>query len=194
MPIEHLALSSDNPNRRTEQVTALQWTMAALVIVVGTLSLVQHSWIRQGLEVWVNIHLLFGLLLWGWVIARVHWGVKRSPRMLPKEAREFSRHLSRIVYLLLYLIIGVRQIIGLVNWLWHGGTFDFNLFDERFRNGPDRAVFNPKDDFQLFLAYGLSALVIARVLVYSLWLRSVERAGLLKGAAGANTTRESKSA
>ncbi len=182
MPIASTVPSLIHADGLRPQVTALQWTMAALVIAVGTLTLVQHSWIRQGLEVWINVHLLFGLLLWGLVVARAHWGVKRSPRMLPAEAREFSRHLSRIVYLLLYLIVGVRQIVGLVNWIWHGGVFDFNLFDERFRNGPDRTGFNLKDDFQLFLAYGLSALVIVRVLAYGVWLRSVERAALSKWA------------
>jgi cytochrome b561 len=178
MPIAYTVLSLNHTDGSRPQVTPLQWTIAGLVIAVGTLSQVQHSGLRQGLEVWINIHLLFGLLLWGLVIARFHWGLKHSPHMLPTEVREFSRHLSRVVYLLLYFIVGVSQVVGLVHWISNGGTFDFNLFDKRFRNGPDREEFNPKDDFQLFLAYGLSALVIARVLAYSLWLRSVERAPL----------------
>ena len=161
-------------NRERAQVTALQWTLAALVIVAGVLSLVQHSRIRQAVEVWVNIHALFGLLLSGLVIAVFHRRIKDSPRMLPTDARELSRHLSRVVYLLLYVVVGVRQFVGIVNCIWHGGTFDFNLFDERFRNGPDRAGFDPKDDFQVFLAYGLLTLVLARVLTFRIWLRSVE--------------------
>jgi hypothetical protein len=43
-----------------------------------------------------------------------------------------------------------------------------------FRNGPDRASWNPKDDFQLFLTTGLFVLIIVRVLAFRLWLRSVE--------------------
>jgi hypothetical protein len=69
----------------------------------------------------------------------------------------------------------VREIIGILNRVWHGGVGDFNLFDERFR-GPDHVGWNPKDDFQLFFAAGLFALIFVRALAYKLWLRSRERA------------------
>jgi len=114
--------------------------------------------------------------------------------MLPDDARELSRHLSRIVYVVLYLVIGLRLIVGLVNWTWQGGTFDFNLFDERFRDGPDREGFSPKDDFQMFLACGLAAIVILRVFAYTIWLRSVERAALPKVGRGGVISCESTSA
>jgi cytochrome b561 len=160
--------------RQRAQVTALQWTLAALVVVAGVLSLVQHSRIRQAVEVWVNIHALFGLLLSGLVIAVFLRRVKDSPRMLPTDAREFSRHLSRVVYLLLFVVVGVRQFVGIVNCVWHGDTFGFNLFDERCRNGPDRRGFDPNGDFLVFLTYGLLTLVLARVLAFRIWRRSVE--------------------
>jgi hypothetical protein len=57
---------------------------------------------------------------------------------------------------------------------------------------PDRAGWNPKDDFQLFLATGLSVLIIVRVFTFRLWLRSVERAALSKEATGINVNRASK--
>ena len=43
-----------------------------------------------------------------------------SPRMLPSDIRQSTRHLSCIVYLLLYPVIGVREIIGILNSLLHG--------------------------------------------------------------------------
>ncbi len=175
MPKESFGHSLDTAPHQGAQVTAVQWAVAALVIEVGVLGLVQHSWIRQALELWINIHALFGVLLWSLVIAVFHSRVKHAPNLLPIDARELSRHLSRVVYLLLYVVIGVRQIIGLVNCIWYGGTFDFNLLDERFRNGPYHNGFDPKNDFQAFLAYGLSALVLARVLAFRIWLHSVER-------------------
>jgi cytochrome b561 len=162
------------------QVTAVQWAMAALVVEVGVLGLVRHSWIRQALEVWINIHALFAVLLWSLVIAVFHSCVKHSPNVLPIDARELSRRLSRVVYLLLYVVIGVRQIIGIANCIWQGGTFDFNLFDDRLRSGAYHGGFDPKDDFHVFLAYGLSALVLARVLALQIWPRSVERAANLR--------------
>jgi cytochrome b561 len=154
--------------------------MALLVVAVGVLGLIDGSWPRRMLESWINIHVLFGLLLCGLVVARYQWRVKHSPGMLPTDVRELSRHLSRTVYLLLYVVIGFRLSIGIVNCIWHGGAVDFNLFDEHFRNGPDSKAFDPKDDFQLFLASGLFALAIIRVLAFRIWLRLSDHAATSK--------------
>ena len=80
--------------------------------------------------------------------------------------------------------MGLRQIIGILNSVWHGSAVDFNLFDDRFRNGPDYAGFNLKDDFQLFLVSGLITLAFVRVLAFRLWLRSAELAALSKNGTG----------
>jgi cytochrome b561 len=153
-------------------LTALYGCIALVAVVIGVLGLLGASGPRQMLESWVNIHALFGLMLCGLVLARCQWCVKRSPPTLPADIRQLSRHLSRIVYLLLYVVIGVREIMAIHNSTWHGGVVDFNLFDERFR-GPDYAGFNPKDDFQLFLASGFFTLIFLRVLAFTLWLRRV---------------------
>jgi len=160
---------------RQRMLTALYGCAALLVATIGVLGLLDGSWLRQMLESWINIHALFGSLLCGLVLVRYQWRVRHSPRMLPADIRELSRHLSRIVYLLLYVVVGARQSIGIINSIWHGNAVDFNLFDDRFRNGPDRAGWNPKDDFQLFLATGLFVLIVVRVLAFRLWLRAVER-------------------
>jgi cytochrome b561 len=157
---------------------------ALLVVVIGVQGLLDGSWLRQMLESWINIHALFGLLLCGFVLARCQWRLKHSPRMLPTGVHELSRHLSRIVYLLLYVVIGVRQSIGIVDSFWHRGAVDFNLFDEGLRSGTDGNAFDPIDDFHLFLVSGLCALVVVRVVVFRLWLRSVERTAVSKAATG----------
>jgi cytochrome b561 len=156
---------------REGMLAALYGCIAAIAVAIGVLGLLGAPRLRPMLESWINIHALFGLLLCGLVFARWRWCIAHSPRMPPADSRGLSRHLSRIVYLLLYLVIGAREIIGILNSLWHGGAVDFNLFDERFRNGPDYAGFNPKDDFQLFLASGLFALIFVRVLAFRLWSR-----------------------
>ena len=165
---------------RESMLAALYVCIALVAVAIGVLGLLANSWPRQMLESWINIHVLFGLLLCGLVFSRARWRVKHSPRMLPADIQELSRHLSRIVYLLLYVVIGVRQIISVLTSTWHGGTVDFNLFDEHLRNGPDSPTWNPKDDFQLFLGTGFSVLIIIRVVAFRLWLRSVERAALSK--------------
>jgi cytochrome b561 len=160
---------------RQRMLMALYGCAALLVATIGVLGLLDGSWLRQMLESWINIHALFGLLLCGLVLARYQWRVNHSPQLPQADIRELSRHLSRIVYLLLYVVVGVRQSIGIINSIWHGNAVDFNLFDDHFRTGPDRAGWNPKDDFQLFLATGLFVLIFVRVLAFRLWLRAVER-------------------
>jgi cytochrome b561 len=144
------------------------------------------------LEAWTNIHVLFGLLLCGLVLARCRWRAQRSPRVLTADIRELSRHLSRIVYLLLYVVLGAREVVGMLNSLWHGGPVDFSLFDPRFRQGPDYAAFDPGDDSQLFFASALFALLFVRVLAFALWLRSGKRTAVSKAPAGNNLGRASR--
>jgi hypothetical protein len=155
---------------------ALDVCLALLVVTAGAAGLVAHSWLRTFVESWIDIHCLFASLLCAWVILRYRSGVRWSPGMPPNDVRELFRRLSRSVYLVLYAVIAARQIILLASSIGHGGTISFSLFDERFGNGPDSKVFDPKDDFQVFLASGLVVLAILRVMAFRLWLRSTERA------------------
>jgi hypothetical protein len=161
---------------RARAVTAVHGAVAIFTVAAGVLGLIRGSRLRLGLESWIDVHVLFGLLLFGLLIARYQWKVQHAPPLLPDDIRELSRHLSRIAYLLLYLVVGLRQIAGIVTSLWQGGPVDFNLFDARFRSGPDYVGFNPKDDFQLFLACGLSALIFIRICVFRLGVGLADRA------------------
>jgi cytochrome b561 len=163
---------------RDEVLKTLYGCIAVAAVAIGVLGLLHGSWPTQVLDSRNYVHVLFALLLCGLVFARFRWHVKHSPPMLPADIHGLTRHLSRIVYLSLYAVIGVRETVGIVSSLWHGGSVDFNLFDPRFRNGPDYAGFNPRDDFQLFIASGLVALVFVRILTCRLWFRSDERATL----------------
>jgi len=147
---------------------------ALLVVGIGVLGLMHAAWPRQILETWINIHALFGLLLCCVVMARHRWCVAQSPGMLPEDTRELFRHLSRIVYLSLYAVLGVRFCIGIVDVMGHGGAIDFNLIDESLRR-LDRGHFNEADCRQ-FLASGVAVIVIIRVLAFRSWLRSREQA------------------
>jgi hypothetical protein len=148
---------------------------ALLVVVIGTLGLVAHSWPRQIVESWINIHLLFGLLLCGWIMIRFQRLLSQSPCMFPDDARGLSRQLSRLVYRVLYGVLGLKLGINIVSSLWHGGAVNLSLFDAGLRHGPDTPDFNLHDDFQLFLVSGLVPLVIVRVVAFRLWLRLIEK-------------------
>jgi len=164
---------------RERMLAAFYGCIALVAVMIGVLGLLRASWLRQSLESWINIHVLFGLLLCGLVFANYRWRVRHSPPMLRADIRELSRHLSRIVYLLLYVVIGVREIICLLNGPLDGGG-DFSLFDEHFRHGPGYEGLNLHDDFQLFFASGLFALIFVRVLAFRLWSRSVGRPAVSK--------------
>jgi cytochrome b561 len=157
--IVHAARSGPSLRRSRSQDTvlsALYGCAAMLVISVGVQGLVDNSWLRKLAESWINIHALFGILLGILVIARYEWIVRRSPPRLPSDIRELSRHLSRTVYLMLYLVIGISECLGTAN-LAQGGS--------------DTQAFDPRDDFQVFLASGLVALAIVRILAFIAWRR-----------------------
>ena len=138
--------------------------LATLALAAGVLGLMDAYWPRKLLESRINIHALYGLLLCGMVLARYQWCVKHSPLLLSTDSRELSRHLSRVVYLSLYLVIGVALSIHLVDSIWRGRAVDFNPFDERSRNGSDSKESGSKADFQQFFVAGLFALAFVRVL------------------------------
>ena len=101
---------------------------------------------------------LFALLLAGLLAARFRWWLRCSPPTSAADIRLFSRRLSRAVYLTLYLIIGAKQIVKIIGGL-------------SYESGPaqDPGMLNPTS--QVFLLYGLMALVLIRVLAYLTWRR-----------------------
>jgi hypothetical protein len=149
---------------------------ALLVVVIGTAGLIAHSWLRQMLETWIDIHVLFGVLLCGWIMIRCQRLVRRSPPMRAADVRGLSRELSRIVYCMLYGVLALKQSLSIGGALWHGGALDFNLLDESLRHGPDTQVFDIHDDFQMFLVSALVPFVIVRAVALKLWAR--DRSGV----------------
>ncbi len=143
-------------------VLAVYVCAAIMVAAVGVLGLERASWLRQLVETWINIHALFGLLLCGLVLARHQWIIRYSPR-LRDDIRALSRHLSRIVYLMLYLVLGASQSISLMNCIWHGGPLDLTLFDERLHSDGGTQVLDPHHDYHMILLSGGVALAMVRV-------------------------------
>jgi hypothetical protein len=109
--------------------------------------------------------LLFGALLCGWLTVRLRVRVKKSPCMQPADIHEMSRQLSRIAYLVLYAVIGIKLCISIVTAVWGGGH---SLLDAHFLKGPGGNLFDTKDDYQMCLAAGLIAMAFVRVMVLRL--------------------------
>ncbi len=138
-------MTAQTSSSRLTSTKTLFWSMAPLV-VLGVIGLTYDSWLKGVPVSWISVRTLFGLLLWGFVIARFYWRAKHSWPMPQDDIREFSRGLSRIVYLLLYLVVGIDQLLGIRQVIWHGGAFE------------------PAQGLQPYLVYGLVALIIIRVL------------------------------
>jgi hypothetical protein len=96
-----------------------------------------------------SFHALFGALLLIFVAAsfcRFCRQVRQTPRMPPADIHAFSRHLSRTVYLLLYVLMFLDLIIGILP------------------GSPRRVIYGQAVQFQSYLASGVLALVAIRAL------------------------------
>jgi hypothetical protein len=144
---------ADHACRQGPEGAAVLWSLASLVVLFGVLGLLDVSWPKRVLGSWVNLHAIFGLLLWIFVAARFHSGLKVATPMRPADIRSLSRELSRTVYLLLYAVIGIREIIGVVGWLWHSGTWA-------------SGEFAADAELQAVIAYGLIGLLLIRALAF----------------------------
>jgi cytochrome b561 len=137
--------ADDDRSPHLSSAAPLHAHFALLVLVVGLLGLIADAWTiplpHRG-----NLHVLFGALLWAYVVARFFGRLRRSPRMQPADIRVFSRHLSRLVYLLLYFLAFVNLAIGCL------------------RPAPHSTFLARAEDFQIYLLCGLGSLITIRVL------------------------------
>jgi cytochrome b561 len=157
---------------------ALHWSMAVLIVVVGTLGLLHDSWPRRSQAFWINLHALIGLTVWALLIVRLSWRL-RHPPPAPPEMGLLTRRLSYAVHLLLYLLVFVIPLVGIVTFIWHGRVFDFGLFRVDFGVCANRAIFHPTEDLHGYLAYTLFTLIGIHVLA-AFWHQFVRRDRLLQ--------------
>ena len=188
VPREYQTLSADGGLSahlldRTERygagAIAFHWIMVLLIVAVGVLGLLHDSWSKQTQAFWINIHALFGLLVWVLAMARFWWRARHPPPNLPPSVGEFSRRLSAGVHRLLYVLMFIIPIVGIVTFIWHGRAFNFGLFRLNIGIRPNRAIFHPTEDIHGYLAYALFALAGVHVMA-ALWHHFVRRDGVLK--------------
>jgi cytochrome b561 len=158
---------------------AFHWTVALLLAWVAILGLLHDSWPKRTHEFWINIHALFGLALWGAVLARYCWRLTHAPPPLPAKIGTLYRRSSRAVHLAVYALLFVTPIIGIVTFIWHGRAFELGLFQVNFGIASDRAVFEPTEDSHGYLAYALFALAALHISA-ALWHRFVRRDEILQ--------------
>jgi cytochrome b561 len=151
--------------RTNWQGRALQCILAAAVIATGALAL-DTSELRQTVDLWADIHLLFGALLLGFVVARFHFSM--TPKSLSSSSETYTRYrqMKRVLYLLLYSAIAIRQVISVVAYYSYGKAVDFD-FANFHPSGHHYFGFDPQSDGHAFVACGVLALVAIRLLMFT---------------------------
>jgi cytochrome b561 len=144
--------------RRRAQVRFLYFARsrycALLVCTVGIAVLIYDAWPASVLRPRINLHAVFGLLLWIMVVVQFERGA-RSPSLLQQENFHlFCRRLARAVYLLLYILFGANQLIGFGVLLWNRGSL----------GALHPAILQPPENLRDYLVYGIIALLTIHAL------------------------------
>jgi cytochrome b561 len=155
------------------------WVFAFLVCTVGIIGLVLDSWPRSLQGPRINLHAVFGLLLWIMVIAQFRQACASRP-VHEEDLRLICRQSSRAVYFLLYILFGANQIILLAVLLWNRGTI----------GAMHPAIVQQPENLRDFLGYGIFALLTMRALA-ALHRHALERGGPAQRFPTTNTTNES---
>ena len=130
------------------------WEFALLVCTVGIAGLVHDSWPTPGLGPWINLHAVFGLLLWIMVVAQFEQGARSQSLLQQADFQLFCRQLSRAVYLLLYILFGANQLIRFGVIFWNRGSI----------GALHPAILQPPENLRDYLVYGIIALLTIHAL------------------------------
>jgi cytochrome b561 len=145
---------------------ARAWIFAFLVCTVGIAGLAHDSWPNSVQAPWINLHAVFGLLLWIMVVAQFRQAC--SGRLVHgTDFHSICRQSSRAVYFLLYILFGANQIIRFAVFLWNRGTI----------GAMHPAIVQPPENLRDYLAYGIFALLTIRALT-ALHRHLLKRGGL----------------
>jgi hypothetical protein len=118
------------------------WISTVPVVAAGVLGLSDDFWLRRDLASLIDVHALFGISLAIFVVLRFHARVSPLPEFHASEIRAASRHLSRMVYLLLGLLVLFKQLTTSGN-----------------------------HDLRDYFGYALAALILIRLMAFVRWWR-----------------------
>jgi cytochrome b561 len=108
-----------------------------------------------------KLHVLFGLALFSAIIARFVWELRRTDLSPAIDLTAFNRHLKRQVYLLLYGLAAVKELVNIGIYVSRGGAFKVG----GVHIGNDAIVLAPFDDFKIYAVYGVASIFLIRALL-----------------------------
>ncbi len=119
---------------------------------LGIAGLLRDSWPGAVYLPHVNLHAIFGALLWLLVVAQFRLASLAGLALHDAGLRKVRRGLSRRVYLLLYVLFGASQLIRVAAIVWNSGT------------PVHPAILTSPENLRDYLAYGVFALLTIHVL------------------------------
>jgi cytochrome b561 len=133
---------------------ARRLAFALAVCAVGTASLMRDAWPKAMHWPFIDLHAAFGVLLCLMVVAQFHAANLRAVALSGLSLHAFCRGLTRLVFLELYVLFGVNELVHLAATLWNKGL----------HGSAQPALLQPPEALRGYLAYGVVALLIIRVL------------------------------
>jgi cytochrome b561 len=121
---------------------------------IGIAGLLRDSWPGELPLPGVNLHAIFGAMLWLMVVAQFCRGNLEGPPLRGAGVQQLCRRLSRRVYLLLYVLFGVNLLVRMAAILWNSGT----------RGASHPAILPTPENLRDYLAYGVFTLLTIRAL------------------------------
>lgn len=148
----------------------IQRGMAVLTILVGTYGQIHDALVSQATRS-SDLHIGFGAILICSVALCIRSRIT-SPAGRAVDDIYTARQLSRLVYVLLYTLAGLREIANIGVYLGLGGTFDLGWIAIGHSNMGAPPELPTMDTFQIYVLYGTIAIILIRVKSGALWDRA----------------------
>ena len=112
---------------------------------------------------WMNLQPAFGLTLLGFVVSCFYWHLAVPRALRQSDMRQFSRQLSRNVYLLLYVTMFLKEMIELIGVTWHDRLYDSGSLESYWQMPTDQVIDAFRHDFRGNIAGGVLAIIVIRL-------------------------------
>jgi cytochrome b561 len=125
---------------------------------IGIAGLLRDSWPGAPHLPGINLHAIFGVMLWIMVVAQYRDANLGGGPLRAAGLHELCRRLSRRIYLLLYVLFGISLLVRMAAILWNSGE-----------GASHPAILPSAENLRDYLAYGVFALLTIRVLAALQW-------------------------
>jgi cytochrome b561 len=136
------------------RASACRLLLAFPFCVIGIAGLLRDSWPGAPPLPGINLHAIFGAMLWLMVVAQFCQANLAGEALRADGARQLCRRLSRRVYLVLYVLFGVSQLVRMAAIFWNSGT----------QGASHPAILPTPENLRGYLAYGVFALLTLHAL------------------------------